>query len=129
MAEASGTLASLLTRVASAIDRVAEDLSTPERALSLLSTLGVSVPSAPESLLNLRDLAIQVKERLDDFDAILQESDEDSIEGIAKLAALGQASVAFFTTLAAAPAKLPQEFAAYPDLLAEIDFGVITTRL
>jgi hypothetical protein len=128
MTPATGTLASALRIVTEITSPLLRELQTEASARALLATLGVNVPNAPSSLLQLRGRVQAMADAFTAFEAEVDAGNEGSISAVLKMKAVAEASEALFGGINALASELRNELAD-PALLAEVDFDRVVKRL
>jgi hypothetical protein len=129
MSTPNGTFVVALRQVSEAILQLDQELSSPERVVSLLEKLGVTVPFVPPSLIQLQADIVRLRTSLDSLQLSLENIDEWSPEVIQNISDLSNSLNSLFKSIHDLPPKLRNDFAAYADLLANIDLDAIVKRL
>lgn len=129
MSTPQGTILKILQAFVNALQPLDALLADSDKAKDLLIDIGIKTPVVPQSIVQLRGLVQQLSTALVAVEDLLDNKDELSPEVLIKIKELGEAAASIFSTLERLPAQLETDFAAYPDLLEEIDLEDIVKRL
>ncbi len=128
LARETDTLAAVFRTAGNALLALEDEISTPERAIAFLATLGVRVPIAPASLTGIRDDLTTVRERVEAVQKYVNRN-MSLPEGAAAVLALADACRIVFTRLHGLRSTLRNDLASYPAVLAQIDPGKVAVNL
>lgn len=129
MSDESGTLSGLLKAFARALKPLEEALATPEATLELLATLGVNAPIAPPALLQLRAPVVDVSTGVTQLVQVITAEGEGSEAALGKLGELSIRTAFAAERIVSLAPRLEADLAAYPAVLAQIDFADVALRL
>ena len=125
----TGTLPQIVAAAARALDRFGDDVATPDSTLALFANLGVALPIAPQTVLQLTKKIGAVVTASENLATAIADHGEDSVDAIAALVVLTVALGETFAAVSASWTGIEHDLRDYPEVLARIDVEDVVKRL